>query len=262
LANEMQEAGYTEAEAQAIKVEVDYYEKVREEIKLASGDYVDMKLYEPAMRHLLDTYIRAEDSEKLSAFDDLTLVQLIVNRGEDAVNALPEGLRDDKEAIAETIENNVRRLIIDEMAVNPKYYEKMSELLDALVAQRRQEAMDYKSYLSAIVALTRKASQPDVRSYPVAINNTPLRSLYDNLKDVPDLAKRIASSRRVAESRSDPAEDAAIAVDRAIRSVKKADWRGQTFKEREIRQAIRSVLSDDVGLVDTIFEIVRNQHGY
>ena len=33
--------------------------KVREEVKLASGDYVDMKLFEPAMRHLLDTYIRA-----------------------------------------------------------------------------------------------------------------------------------------------------------------------------------------------------------
>jgi type I restriction enzyme, R subunit len=33
--------------------------------------------------------------------------------------------------MAETIENNVRvELIIDEMAVNPKYYEKMSELLD------------------------------------------------------------------------------------------------------------------------------------
>ena len=78
LANEMREAGYTEAEAQAIKAEVGHYEKVREEVKLASGDYVDMKMYEPAMRHLLDTYIRAEESETLSAFDDLTLVQLIV----------------------------------------------------------------------------------------------------------------------------------------------------------------------------------------
>ena len=32
--------------------------------------------------------------------------------------------------LAETIENNVRRLIIDETPVNPKYYEKMSKLLD------------------------------------------------------------------------------------------------------------------------------------
>ena len=81
----MREAGYSDAEAQEIKAEVGHYEKVREEVKLASGDYIDMKMYEPAMRHLLDTYIRAEESEELSAFDDLTLVQLIVERGEAAV---------------------------------------------------------------------------------------------------------------------------------------------------------------------------------
>ena len=85
LANEMGEAGYSDAEIKEIKAEVDHYEKVRQEVKLASGDYIDMKMYEPAMRHLLDTYIRAEESEKLSVFDDLTLVQLIVERGEDAV---------------------------------------------------------------------------------------------------------------------------------------------------------------------------------
>ena len=38
-------------------------------MKLASGDYIDLKMYEPAMRHLIDTYIRAEESEKVSAFD-------------------------------------------------------------------------------------------------------------------------------------------------------------------------------------------------
>ena len=127
----MRGAGYSEVEAREIKTEVDHYEKVRREVKLASGDYIDMKMYEPAMRHLLDTYIRAEDSEKLSTFDDMTLVQLIVERGEAAVDTLPKGLRENNDAMAETIENNVRRLIIDERAVNPKYYEKMSELLDA-----------------------------------------------------------------------------------------------------------------------------------
>ena len=65
IANEMEEAGYAEIDTREIKGEVEHYEKVREEVKLASGDYIDMKMYEPAMRHLLDTYIRAEDSEKL-----------------------------------------------------------------------------------------------------------------------------------------------------------------------------------------------------
>lgn len=38
--------------------------------------YIDLKIYEPAMRHLLDAYLRAEESEKASAFDDMTLIQL------------------------------------------------------------------------------------------------------------------------------------------------------------------------------------------
>ncbi len=67
LANEMGEAGYSETEAQAIRAEVEHYEKVREEVKLASGDYVDMKVYEPAMRHLLDTYIRSATTTSASA---------------------------------------------------------------------------------------------------------------------------------------------------------------------------------------------------
>jgi type I restriction enzyme R subunit len=259
LANEMVEAGYSPSEAQAIRAEVDHYEKVRQEVKLASGDYVDMKMYEPAMRHLLDTYIRAEESEELSAFDDLTLVELIVERGEGATESLPQNIRNSQEAMAETIENNVRRLIIDEMAVNPKYYEKMSALLDALILQRKQEAMNYKAYLAGIVELTTKMSRPETQLYPLAINTSARRALYDNLKDVPGLQEGLG---RTAESRGDTAEDAALAVDWSIQGVKKDGWRENRFKRIEVRNAIRAVLGDEDGLVDSIFEIVKNQREY
>ena len=262
LANEMREAGYTETEAQAVKADVDHYEKVREEVKLASGDYVDMKIYEPAMRHLLDTYIRAEESEKLSAFNDMTLVQLIVERGEAAVDTLPKGLRENRETMAETIENNVRRLIIDEMAVNPKYYEKMSELLDALIAQRKQEAIDYKAYLVKVVDLTKQVSNPEATSlYPPAVNNSACRALYDNLKDVSGLDELLHVGERVSDTPADVAEIAARAVDDTIRRVKKADWRGNRFKEREVHSAITEVLGDGA-LVAQIFEIVKAQRDY
>lgn len=265
LANEMRDAGYSDADVQEFKREVDHYEKVREEVKLASGDYVDMKMFEPAMRHLLDTYIRAEESEKVSAFDDLTLVQLIVERGENAVDLLPDGIRRDEGAVAETIENNVRRLIIDEMAVNPKYYERMSELLDALIAERKRQALDYKAYLARLVVLTKQVSNPASQTtYPLAINNAPLRALFDNLQDVADMEGRLTGTGAVAEVRSGAtaAELAALALDKAIRGVKKADWRGNRFKEREVRNAVQSVLGEDGALVDTVFEIVRNQRAY
>jgi type I restriction enzyme R subunit len=145
LAGEMRQAGYSDQEARTIRSEVALYEKVREEIMRASGDYIDLKRYEPAMRHLLDAYIRAEESEVVSTFDDMTLVQLITIRGEGAIETLPEDIRRDHEAVAETIENNVRKIILDEMPVNPKYYEKMSELLDSLIHERKQHALDYRT---------------------------------------------------------------------------------------------------------------------
>ncbi len=263
LANEMGEAGYTEAEAREILAEVSHYEKVRQEVKLASGDYVDMKMYEPAMRHLLDTYIRAEESEKLSAFDDLTLVELIVERGGQAVEALPEGLRGNPEAMAETIENNVRRLIIDEHPVNPKYYERMSALLDTLIAQRRAEALDYKAYLAKIVELTRQVSQPGSQaSYPAKINTPALRALYDNLEAIEGSEVREPRAAYGDEVLPDRREEMACAVDQAVRGVKKADWRGNRFKQREIRKAIKEQLSGDDGLVDAVFEIVKAQRDY
>jgi type I restriction enzyme, R subunit len=58
-----------------------HFESVRKEIQLASGDWVDLKQYEPAMRHLIDSYIAAEESKKVSAFDDFSLVELLVKDG-------------------------------------------------------------------------------------------------------------------------------------------------------------------------------------
>jgi type I restriction enzyme R subunit len=262
-ANEMREAGYTDAEVVEIMREVEHYEKVREEVKLASGDYVDLKMFEPAMRHLLDTYIRAEESEKVSAFDDLSLVQMIVERGEQAIESLPTDIRKNREAVAETIENNVRRLIIDEMAINPRYYERMSELLDALIAQRKQEALDYKAYLTRIVELTRQVSRPESQSsYPASINTAALRALYDNLEESAASAVR---ERPISYGDSGAAPgraERALALDRVIRQVKKADWRGNRFKEREVRNAIQGVLGDDDAFVDQIFEIVKAQRDY
>jgi type I restriction enzyme, R subunit len=230
LANELSEAGYSPDEIAALKAEVDHCEKVRTDVKLASGDYIDRKMYEPAMRHLIDTYIHADESKKVSAFDDLSLMRLIVVRGPAAVDALPEGIRNNREAVAETIENNVRRLIIDEQPINPKYYERMSALLDALIEQRRQDALDYEEYLERIVDLVRQVTNPTTgQSYPRSLDTPAKRALFDNLNGDETLA---------------------LAVDGAVRTSKQDDWRSNSFKVRKVKLAIKAVLGDDESLAD------------
>ena len=240
IANEMIDAGYSGAEADKVKTEVVFYENLRNEVKLHSGDAIDLKQYEPAMRHLIDTYIRAEDSEKVSAFDDMSLVQLIVEQGADVVKAMPDSIRKNKEAVAETIVNNVRKLIIDESPINPKYYEKMSELLDALIEQRRKEALEYKEYLTKLVDLTKKAKDPQLGGvYPKTMDSPGKRSLFDNL---------------------DKDEPLALAIHKAT-STAQDGWRGNPFKIKMVRNAIKAVLKDHKR-TDEILELIKNQNEY
>ena len=264
LANEMIEAGYTEAERQTIRDEVTHYEKVRQEVKLASGDYVDLKVFEPAMRHLLDNYIRAEDSEVISKFDDMTLVELLIRDGEGAIGSLPEGIRGSPRAVAETIENNVRRLIVDEMAVNPMYYEKMSAVLDALIKQRREAAIEYEDYLKKVIELAEQVKRGEGGgAYPVSIKTRALRAIYDNLPEEV-LGKRVAEGSDAEESddTGDPREVVALAVDRAVRRAKMADWRDHPIKEKRIGAAIQAALGPHKALTFTILEIVKAQREY
>ena len=251
LANEMTEASYSDAEAQEIKEEVRHYENVSQEIKLASGDYVDLKAYEPDMRHLIDTYIRAEASETLSTLGDTPLVQQIVENGAQAMDLLPKGIRTNEAARAATIENNVRRLIVDRSEVNPRYYEEISHLLDDIIRKRRDDKLDYRAYLSEIEGLSGRIAEPEnLVHYPPDINTNPLRALFDNLDVLPE----------------DHRKTAAVAIDAAIRSTKQDDWRGNRFKKRQVQNAIARVIQQefsDYSLdINALLELAVNQREY
>lgn len=239
IANEMVAAGYTQSQAEAIKKEIQYFENVRSEVKHASGDFIDLKLYEPSMRHLIDSYILARDSEMVSTLENMTLIQLIVEQGVSVVNTFPEGLRNDPKAIAEAIANNVRRLIIDQTPINPKYYEEMSALLDALIEERRIGAKEYKEFLEEIIELAKRAKKPE-GNYPAQIHTQGKRALYDNLNRDEELA---------------------LQVDAAIRDNKEHGWIGHPIKEKKLRNALRKVL-DDGSLLSATLEIIKHQDEY
>ncbi len=243
IANEMLDAGYSAQECDLIRSDVVHFEKVRDEVKLASGDLVEMKRFEPAMRHLLDMYIRAEDSEVLMDFEELGLIELIVEKGADAVKSLPEGIRKSPEAVAETIENNVRKVIVDEKSVNPKYYEQMSTLLDELITLRRQKAIEYQQYLERIRELSRKVTRPEqaASSYPPSMDTQPKRVFYDNLGNDEVLATKI---------------------DSAISDTKKADWVGDRLKEREIANAVRVETAGYDVDIQHVIELAKAQKEY
>ena len=242
IAPEMEKLGYNPEQISKLKNEVIYFKERRDEIKLASGDYIDLKRFEPDMRHLLDNYIAAGESEILSAFDDMSLIELIVARGTDFINSLPKGMRGSENAVAETIENNVRRKIVEKQLANPKYFEKMSALLEELIRLRSEERIEYKEYLRKIVELTKKVmGEEDAAAYPESIKYSPaMRSFYNNIRKDEVFVKRLN--------------------DLIIRC-KPDKWLGDPPKERMICGQIRT-LTDTDDEVDKIFAIIKEQREY
>ncbi len=245
LADEMIDAGYTASETEKIKTEVKYFENLRKEIQIASGDYIDLKQYEPAMRHLIDSYLGAEESRVLSNFDDLSLIELIVEKGKDAINDLPLNIRKNKDSMAETIENNLRKVIVEESPTNPMYYEKMSVLLDELIKLRKEKTEEYEKYLDEIVALTRKIKKPTTSTtYPTSLTTNAKRALYDNLGKNEDLANKL---------------------DESIMTTKKDSWRDNRIKTKAVKYAIKKVLEEynvKEPNVEYVLKIVKNQRDY
>lgn len=241
VAAEMSEAGYTDKETEDIKKTLDNYLRLREIIRKASGETLDMKPYEADMRFLIDNYIQADPSQRIDPFENQSLLDIIVKSGiAEAVNQLPEGIRSSKEAVAETIENNVRQKIIKEHLIDPAYFEEMSKLLNTIITELREKKISYEQYLHKMADLAGKVTNAQRDDMPASIKSPAQRALFNNLNNNEELA---------------------LQIDAAVRRVKQVDFRGDERKENLIKYEIYQLLKDEKE-VERIFAIIKAQYEY
>ena len=241
IADEMGTAGYTTSDIERIQNQIKHYLNVRDFIRKAAEENLDLKAYEADMRHLIDTYIEADEPRSISPFDNMSLMDIIVKTGiADAIASQLGGLRGNRNAIAETIENNVRSKIIKEHLNDPAFYEKMSKLLDEIIKDRKARAMSYEEYLKQIAELAKNVGAGHSEDTPKTLDTPGKRALYNNLNQNEELA---------------------INIDTAVKEKRHDDWRGIKAREQVIKSALFDVLKDE-SEVERIFLIIKAQKEY
>jgi len=241
IADELEPAGYSSADVSRVKQDLDRYLKLREVIRNASGESLDLKAYEADMRHLIDTYIEADEPRNISPFENMGLLDLIVKTGiANAIVSQLGGLKGNKDAIAETIENNVRSKIIKEHLNDPAFYEKMSTLLDEIIALRKAKAIEYEEYLKRIADLAKRVGAGQADDMPPQLDTPGRRAIYNNL------------------GRN---EELSLKIDEAVRKTRPDGWRGVQAREQVIKAALYEILQD-VAEVERLFLIVKAQKEY
>jgi len=249
IADELEEAGYSAERQQAISEMMERNLKLREIIRLAAGETLDLKPYEADMRHLIDSYIRAEEPRKISEFESIGLLDLIIRSGiSDAITKKLGALKD-RESVAETIENNVRSKIVRDHLTDPAYFARMSTLLDEIIRKRKEQALDYEAYLKEIQALAIRVQEGKANDTPQELDTQGKRALFNNL-----------AAKGVAGSDAKPLE-LALKIDEAIKRVRPNAWRGHLPRENVVKQALWDILQDDVE-VERMFQIIVAQPEY
>ena len=266
IVDELETAGYSNDGINRIKGQLSDYLNVREMIRRASGESLDLKAYEADMRHLIDTYIEADEPRKISPFDGMGLLELIVKTGvAKAITSQLGSLKGNQSAIAETIENNVRRKIIKEHLSDPAYYARMSALLDEIITVRKARAIEYEEYLKRIADLAHRVEAGLAEDTPEQLKNSPaLRALYNNLKKAggtPAWADRVAERSGKYPVSGDPVFQKAKRIDAAVKQVRPDGWRGVQAREQVIKAALYENLQDEAE-VERIFPIIKAQSEY
>lgn len=234
-----EDAGYTTAQQEKYESRVTFYLSLRDTIGRASGDFIDLKAYEPGMRYLIDNYISAEDAQKIGSFDDFTLMDFILTQEEKLKDDADQGAQ---ESAAETIENNIRKKVVERIVINPAYYAKMSEVLEQLILDRRKGVIAYKQLIERYLDLARNVTKPEENSrYPETVRSSgAMRALYDNCGENEELAVKLHQS--VLKSKLD-------------------GFRNNPVKENKIKRALFQVLQDDAE-VERIYRIIVEQEEY
>lgn len=260
LADELEAAGYTPAQIDDLKALQKHYLNLREIIRKAAGETLDLKPYEADMRHLIDTYIEAQAPRKISPFDGIGLLDLIVKTGiADAIAERLGDMKGNKESIAETIENNVRSKILKEQLTDPAYFAKMSALLDEIIRLRKEKAIEYEDYLARIADVAKKVSTGKADDTPTQLKTAGQLALYNNIKDY--VAADAVHEPEAPYAGKTVALDTALKLDDAIKAKRPDGWRGVVAKEQLVKQAMFDVLKD-IKEVNRLFPIVFAQKEY
>ena len=263
IADELEAAGYSTPDIARIKQATKQYTDLREVIRKASGETLDLKPYESDMRHLIDTYIEASEPRKISPFDTMPLLEIITKIGiNQAIDELPQGIRSNQKAVAETIENNVRSKIIKENLSDPAYYAKMSDLLDEIIEARKQKAIAYEDYLKRIAELVKNVESGTDDDLPYQLDTAGKRAIYNSLHS-PTIGLRVAEPSAIYTTANATTEiDLALKIDQTIQHIRPDDWRDNDGpKEQMIKAALYGILQD-VDRVEQIFLIVKQQPEY
>ena len=147
---------FGEPEIDEMKRDWKRFSELRRSVRLRYQESVDIKEFEPKIRRLLDDHVVAMPAE--------TIIQLVDIHDSGALQAVVEETGISNASKADRIASATRRVITENMELDPAFYERFSKLIEETIRAYRERRISERAYLDGVrdlaedVARGRRAS--------------------------------------------------------------------------------------------------------
>lgn len=215
------------------KKELKFFSNLRKSVRQRYHEEVDFGEYEEQMQKLLDTYISANEVNKLTK-----LVNIFDEKNFDEEIQRVEG----KRAKADTIRNALDKVITMKYDENPAYYESLKDRIKRILEEYRNKRISEEEYLRSMHDVMNDVRNGSVEeTYPEPISeNKGAQVIYDNIRD--DIYESISS--KIEEEQSEYViANTSLEFEEIIKGyAAKPDWTTNTDIHNKISQDLEEKL--------------------
>jgi type I restriction enzyme R subunit len=140
----------------------------------------------------------------------------------------------------------------------------MSILLDDLIQQKREDAKEYEAFLKKAEELVQKMAKGQSNtSVPSKLQGkTEAIIIYNNLSDILSHASTSIITAEPQVEYGDKLVHLALEIDRVMREMAPAGWRGDEPREKQVLNALFPLMKRDRSATTALFELLKNMKGY
>lgn len=230
----------------AYKDDLKRFERLRQAVRFRYAESVDYQEYEPRIRKLLDTHIRADDvivlNEPVNIFDEAEFDRLKEARG------VAEGKS--AGALADAIAHATKRVISERMDEDPALYERFSEMIQRAIDDFLARRLSETEYLKTVLGIKEQVVSGQREDVPAVLKEDEAAMAYYGV-----VRKVLAETGEQDADVESVAADTALAVCDVLARQRKVrfwdDWDAQNRVRNEIDDYLYDVVKGERGIALT-----------
>lgn len=224
---------FTEQQINFYRAELKRLQSLRKSVQFRYADVVSYKEYEPRIRKLLDSYVDADEVQRLTfdvnVFNKKQVAEALETYGKTAASK------------ADFIANNMKKVIHENMEKDEAFYKKFSDLIEETILAFQNDRISEAEYLEKILKTRDDLESGYQEGIPSSIQDKPkARAFFGAVSEVINLHH---GNHKTTESLENIAK-AGIDISEIVERLTIRDWKRNLDIQRTMENEIEDYLMD------------------